>query len=867
MKLTAGTKLGAYEIVGPLGSGGMGEVYRAHDTKLKRDVAIKILPDEFALDRERVARFQREAEVLASLNHPHIAAIYDFADFGDLRCLVLELVEGETLAERIKRGPVPIDDALHIAKEIAEALEAAHEKGIVHRDLKPANLKLTPAGDVKVLDFGLAKVRSAEESQMAMANSPTLLTAQSSHGMLLGTAAYMSPEQAKGKDADRTSDVWAFGCVLYEMLAGKPVFDGETLGELVAGILKDDPDWRRLPDETPESIRRLLRRCLQKERTARFHDMADVRIEIEEADKSPYIKTGPQHQWPGRKVAILGSALAVATAVAIALSVLALRPKPSAPEMRLEMTTPPSAVPNAVAISPDGQKIVFVATSDARSRLWLRGLASSAPTVLAGTDGARTPFWSTDSRTVGFFAEGKLKRVDLDNGLVQVIASIPSVDGATWNAEGTILYGQIAGPITRIPAGGGTPVEITHLAPRESAHRGPRFLPDGKTFLYQAFAGGITAGGTYIGHLDKPETQHLLDAGATAYLSSGQLLFVRGEKVFAQDFDPGRAELKGTPVLVAEQASPGSLTASATGVIVYRTASTNALPRRQFMWIDRSGKEGGKIGDPLFAQDPSLSPDGHRVAVSRQLNGWHIWILDLERDFFSRFTFRADTDQVPIWCGGRIIFGGNGGSSPYDLYEKSVTSAGSETLLLDPPGSQIPTDCSADGRVLLYRENDPKTGYDIWALPLDGKAKPFAVVQTAADERDAQFSPDGKWIAYQSDESGHFEIYVQPFPNGGGKFQVSTNGGEQVRWRRDGKELFYIAPDERLMAVPIRFGQTVEPGEPAPLFTTHIGGRLSMPAVQQYAVSPDGQRFLMNTDAADENSISPISVILNWARK
>jgi eukaryotic-like serine/threonine-protein kinase len=871
MKLSTGTRLGAYEIVEPLGSGGMGDVYRAHDTKLKRDVAIKVLPDEFSRDSERIARFQREAEVLATLNHPNIAAIYDFREFGESRCLVLELVEGETLADRLAAGPLPIDDALNIAKQIAGALEGAHEKGVVHRDLKPANIKITPDGKVKVLDFGLAKIREMEYSRSGLANSPTQLTAASSTGMMLGTAAYMSPEQVKGRVADRTSDVWAFGCLLYEMLTGRPSFGSETLGELVASILKEEPDWRSLPAETPEGIRRLLHRCLQKDRNLRFHDMADVRIEIEDAQNAPAAVSRLQTQPSRRSTLILISALALATAVAIVLGFLAFRPRSGSPELRLEITTPPSQDPAAVAVSSDGQQIVFVADDEGRSRLWLRSLASSSAKPLAKTDGAADPFWSPDGSSIGFFAEGKLKRIDLGNGLVQTLSTVPNggVLGGTWNSDSLILYGQTAGPIMRISANGGTPVEVTRLTAGQAAHRTPRFLPDGKTFLFSVL--NSEGRGIHVGRLDSAMTQRLLDAGNAEYLSPSKLLFVREGTLFAQDFDPDAMKLAGSPELVAERVVGQSLSVSGKGTIVYRTTSPNAQPRRQFVWFDRSGKELSKVGEPLNVQDPAMSPDGRRVAVSRISEaGRHIWILDLGQEFFSRFTFRTATETIPVWCGSQIIFGGDGGSSPYDLYEKSIAGAGSETLLLDRPGSQVPTDCSADGRVLLYRENDPRTGYDVWALPMDGKRNPVPVAQTAADERDAQFSADGKWIAYQSDESGRFEIYVQPFPGTGGKFQISTGGGEQVRWRRDGKEMFYTAPDGRLMAVPIRFtsnGQSIEAGEPMPLFMTRVGGRLNVPSVQQYAVATDGQRFLMNTDATDETSISPISLILNWARK
>ncbi|OLD23073.1 MAG: hypothetical protein AUI91_00260 [Acidobacteria bacterium 13_1_40CM_3_56_11] len=626
MAITIGTHLGSVQITALLGRGGMGEVYRARDTKLKRDVAIKILPEEFSRDPDRVGRFQREAEVLASLNHPHIAAIYSLEEADGSRFLVLELVEGLTLADRLKRGQLPIEEALTISKRICEAIEAAHEKGIIHRDLKPANIKVTPDSIVKVLDFGLAKVREAEAQASDLSNSPTLMTARSAPGIILGTAAYMSPEQAKGQEANRTSDVWAFGCVLYEMLTGRPPFEGDTVSELVPGILKADPDWSRLPAETPENIRRLLRRCLHKDRRLRLQHIGDARVEIEEPQPQAAAVAPPVV--PRRRERVWITAFVVATVLAVAMGIREFRGSPPVAEVRLEISTPPTADPASIAISPDGQKIVFVATSEGQSKLWVRPLDSVSGRALAGTDGASLPFWSPDSQSVGFFAEGKMKRIEVDRGAVQILADAPGGRGGAWNRDGTIIFypNTTQSPIFRISATGGTASTVTRLENmKETNHRFPQFLPDGHHFLYYA-QGTAESHGIYAGDLDGSRSQRLLDVdSAPIYESSGHLFFVRQGTLFAQEFDMTRLEVKGNPFSIAERIATRSeaqgsaaVSASSVGPIIYRTASTGG--RRQFLWLDRSGKEIGSAGDPLGANSLSLSRDGRRVALHQQIN-------------------------------------------------------------------------------------------------------------------------------------------------------------------------------------------------------------------------------------------------------
>jgi eukaryotic-like serine/threonine-protein kinase len=879
LALTPGTRLGVYEVTAQIGEGGMGQVFRATDTTLGREVAIKILPDAFVADPDRMARFEREAQTLASLNHPHIAAIYAVEKSAGMHALVMELVEGDDLSQRIARGAIPLDEALPIAKQIADALEAAHEQGIIHRDLKPANIKVRPDGTVKVLDFGLAKALEPTGAMSASNSmSPTITTpAMTQAGMILGTAAYMSPEQAKGKAIDKRADIWAFGCVLFEMLSGRPPFRGETVSETLADVMKSAPPWQTLSASVPANLQELIRRCLVKEPRQRIRDVGDVRLALEGAFETaaPQTTATATSSALGGRLAWVACAVALLLAVALAIpTVRHLReaPPPVPPEMRLEINTPATTDPVSLAISPDGQRIVFVATGEGRSRLSLRSLDAVSARLLTGTEGASWPFWSPDGRSIGFFADGKLKRIDIDGGQPQNLTDAPSGRGASWNRDGTIIFTPDFGSIFRILAAGGEPSPLTRPeSPKQTSHRFPQFLPDGRHFLY--YVQGIPeSSGIYIGDLQGSQTRRLLDADSAAvYATPGRLLFVRQGTLFAQDFDVARLELRGNAFPVAERialdtSAQGSaaVSASAAGPFVYRTGSAGGL--RQFVWLDRSGKDIGKAGDLLSTLSVELSPDGRRVALHQRVNqNIDVWLLELGRGVLSRFTFDPALDVFPIWSpdGSRIVFSSNR-KGPQDLYQKPAVGAGNEELLLATAQDKTPTDWSPDGRFLLYRSVDPKTGYDLWALPMNGDQKPFPVVQTNFDERDAQFSPDGKWIAYQSNESGRFEIYIQPFPGPGSKLQVSTNGGAQVRWGPDGKELFYMALDARLMAVPIQLAsnpQTAEPGSPTPLFATRVGGALQG-FMQQYDVSSDGQRFLMNT--ITEEAASPITVVLNW---
>ena len=869
MSLLTGSRLGPYEIVGPLGAGGMGEVYRARDKNLSRDVAIKVLPENFAGDPDRLARFEREARTLATLNHANIAQIFGLESSNGVRALAMELVEGEELSVRLARGAMPLDEALPIARQIAQALEAAHDRGIVHRDLKPANIKVRPDGTVKVLDFGLAKALDPESGDAILSNSPTLLA--SMPGVILGTAPYMSPEQARGKIVDEQTDIWAFGCVLFEMLTGKRAFAGDSVSDVVAGVLKTEPGWGALPSETPVAIRRLLVRCLVKDPRDRLHDVADARLEIDEALRDPASVVDPRGPRRDRAAWI---ATATATLVAVVALVAALRPRqvPSASEMRVDIATPPTT-DVSVALSADGQQVAFVAPDGGRSRLWVRSLGSTSARPMPGTDGALFPFWAPNGRSIGFFADdGRLKRIDIDGGIVRVLASAQIPWGGAWGSGDVILFGPATGPIYRIPATGGQPAVLNKLEAQQSNHTFPHFLPDGDHFVYFV-SGSPEVRGVYIASLLDPRGRRLVDSDSIAAdVCAGHLLFVRGTTLFAQPLDLNHLVLTGTPFPVAEsiamRAAAGTqvaaLSAATSGRIAYRTGS--AMSDRQFIWFDRSGNVVTKVGGPISGNplSPTLSADQRRLAFHRSVDGnVDLWVFDIGRGALSRLTSNPANDIHPTWSpdGTRILFSSNR-TGEYHLYEKSIAS-GAETQVV-PLQSPL-TDWSRDGHIALAQRR-VKNGADIFAMNMETREM-SPVVQTELDDRNGQFSPDGRWIAYESTESGRWEVYVQPFPGPGARVQVSVDGGAQARWRANGKELFFIGLDDRLMAVPITWppgGGSPEPGTPVPLFATHVGGAAQASSRQQYFVSPDGQRFLMNT-ILQAAPVSPITLIVNWA--
>jgi serine/threonine protein kinase len=893
MALTSGVKLGFYEIGSPLGAGGMGEVYRARDTRLGRDVALKVLPQAFASDAERMARFKREAQVLASLNHPNIAAIYGFEDSGDYHALVMELVEGPTLAEvlesrRVAAPGLPWLEAAPIARQVLDALEAAHDAGVVHRDLKPANIKVRPDGTVKILDFGLAKMLSPDASASgasspgALNNSPTMTSpAMTAHGFILGTAAYMSPEQARGRAVDRRADLWAFGVVLFEMLTGQRMFVGDSTTDILAAVVKDVPDWTSLPADTPPSVRRLLRRCVEKDPKRRLRDASDARLEIDEALSPPDSLAQDASPAPPRgRERLAWTAAIVMTLVAVTALVAAHLERSTsrlsvAPEARLQIMTP-LATPasdsstGGVVLSPDGRQIAYEATSGpgSESQLWLRSLDSKIKKPFAGTERAGEWFWSPDSQSIGFFANQKLKRIDIASGAVQTLADAPTPRGGSWNAAGTILFAPGGnGPLYRIAASGGTPEPLTRLGAQVASHRYPEFLPDGQHFLFWVL-GPPGVRGEYVGSLDSPDVHRLFDAdGPASCAPPDQVLFVREGVLYAQHLDLHRLALAGDPVPVASGVSAISVggkpaSASATGLIAYRPA---ANVRRQLVWRDRSGNEVGAVGEPLvdiFVQGANrqgrLSPDGRFVAITRFVSGEpNIWLMDTARGTLDRLTTEGGVG--PVWSpdGRRIAFE-SGKKGILNIFAREVGSAGPDELLLESSEAKNVDDWSPDGKYVLFSSQSPTTARDLWALPVLGADhKPFAVVQTPAEESHGAFSPDGKWIAYVSDATGRAEVYVQPFPGPGRAWPMSANGGLGPFWRRDSKELFYVAAG-RLMAVTLSVNAngTIEAGAPTSLFT--IGAGDILPGLT------DGRRFLGVTPLDDE-ATPPITVIVNWS--
>jgi Tol biopolymer transport system component len=885
MPLPSRTRVGPYEITAQIGAGGMGEVYRARDTRLNREVALKILPEAFAADPDRLARFTREAQLLASLNHPNIAGIYGLEEADGLRALVLELVEGPTLAERVARGALPVDEALPIARQMAAALEAAHEHGIVHRDLKPANVKVTPDGVVKVLDFGLAKLTGPAEAghyvpdrgvrlQPDLTASPTITTPGmvTGVGIILGTAAYMAPEQAKGRPADKRADVWAFGCVLYEMLTGRAPFAGEDVSDTLANVLKREPDWSALPADIPPAIHSLLRRCLEKDRRKRVSDIAAAIFALHEAQR---LGDGPPAGAVARSSRLQRFGIPVVTlALGAGLAVAATyfeRVPVEAPELRLHMVTPPTdAVAGAVAfaVSPDGQSVVFRALVDQVPHLWLRRLSDETARPLPGTERGTLPFWSPDGRSIGFWADQRLKRVDVAGGSIQEIAAATSPYGASWSTDAVIVFsGSNTAPLYRVPAAGDQkPIEATRLGSGHVAHRFPFFLPDGRRFLFFA-TGSSDVQGVYIGSLDSSESTRLVEADTKAvFMPPDVVLYGRTGALYAQRVDRDASPV-GEPMLVAERLAqnPGTfasaaISASSIGTFAYRSAAEDA--GRELRWVGRAGQQDAPVSITGLEFFSDLSPDGRTIAVSRTFSGnTDIWLIETARGVLRRFTFDPADDSTPRWSpdGSRVAFQAQRkGGGLFDLFVKSLSEK-TEQVLLESSENKNMSDWSRDGRFILYTSQSPKSARDIWALPLEGDRKPFVVVQSPFEETLPRFSPDGRWVSYQSSETGRVEIHVQPFPGPARSWQISTNGGTNAQWRSDGREMFYVAPDNRLMAVPVTLNAAVpavDAGNPSPLFSVRAGANYSV-------VTPDGQRFLVNTPT-DDASVSPITIVLNW---
>ena len=884
MPVGIGTTLGSYEITALLGKGGMGEVYRARDTRLKRDVAIKTLPDEFGLDPDRINRFQREAELLASLNHPNIAGIHDLLDANGARFLVLELVEGETLADRLDRGPLPIDDALHIARQVCDALEAAHEKDIVHRDLKPANIKLGAEHAVKVLDFGLAKVLAqagAGSSGASLENSPTLTSpvhvprgsgarTPTHAGIILGTAAYMSPEQARGLSVDARSDIFSFGCVFFEMLTGKRAFPGDTISDILAAILKSDPDFTALPADLDPRLKRLLERALNKNHRQRWQAIGDVRIEIEQAIAHPAAdasRTGKATA-PRRSVDRLAWPLAAASVVAaIVLGTGWVRSRSSdgtvaMPVFRLSVNAPEGSEISPGQISPDGTRVIYSTLNRSGSvATWIRHLNSGE---IRATDMSGNAFWSPDSRSVAFFTSGKLMKAAVDGGTPQVLADAPTARGGTWNQQNVILFQpRLRGPLVRIAATGGTPVPLTQTA--GLAPSWPVFLPDGNHFLFF----NEEARHVHVGSLDSEEIRALPSIRSRAlYSPPSHLLFTEQSTLLAQRFDLSTLSLVGEPVRIADQVAYRStigfshFSVSANGVVVYVEGSNDALI--QITWYDRTGEPSGTIGKPDTTHTFRFSPDQTRLALDRSdpLTGKRdIWVIDdIAAGIATRITADPGAASTPVWSpdGRRILFRSDNVMKVID----SNGNATGEPLKDDGVGQLGLDDWSSDGRYVLQRRRSEETQWDIRLIPTTGGQPASWFLRTPFNEGQARVSPNAKWIAYTSDESGRPEIYVQSFPTPGNKRRISTDGGVWPRWRRDGTELFYVA-EGTVMSASVNTGDAFTTKPPVPLFRSPnalVGSPIG--TTDPFEVSLDGRRFLLLANTRTSRSSMP--VILNW---
>jgi len=852
----------------------MGEVYRAADSRLKRDVAIKVLPAALAQDADRLARFRREAELLAALNHPNIAAVYGLEESEGVVAIVLELVDGEMLG-----GPLPLADALPIARQIADALEAAHEKGIVHRDLKPANVKVTAAGTVKVLDFGLAKALdsgggAAATMMSAGGESATRLQtiaapATTEIGVILGTVAYMSPEQARGKPVDRRTDIWAFGCVLYEILSGARAFPGDGPADTLAHIVSSEPDWRALPADTPPSIVRLLERCLEKDPKRRLHDIADARIEIDDAIARPTQKRVAARAQAAWDRFLWGAASGLVVAMAIAAYAWATRRAPeAAPIVRFDVDAG-SPSPSSLALSPDGRQIA----ANSRAGLWIRALDRVDGRVIAGTAGAAYPFWSPDGRFVAFFAGGKLKKADAIGGAIQTLGDAPNGRGGTWNRDDVIVFApRTDGALLRIAASGGVaaPVSALDRGRDEVAHLYPWFLPDGRHFLYLAKNANPANTALMVASLDGRDTKRVQTTDRkAAFVPPDRLLFVRDNTLMAETFDPVRFEVRGDPKPVAEQIENFPLTlaaafsASDTGVLAFQ-ARTQA---RMLTWLDRAGRALSTVGPVAAYMNVALSPDQRRLATDREdSGGGDIFLVDLDRGTSSRFTFDAARDGWPLWSkdGARVVFSSARDGGVWNLYQRPTNGSSQEELLLRSSGDKLSCCWSRDDRALIYQQRDPKTQWDLWMVPLAGDKKPIPLLTTPFNEYQADLSSDGKWLAYVSDETGEPEVYVQPFPPNGSKWQLSMGGGTQPKWRRDARELFFLDAGAALMSATVSAGAAAEGGTfkadvPVKLFQANVF--LGWPK-NSYDPSADGQRFLVNV--LQNGTLPPLTVVLNW---
>ena len=908
------TTLSHFKITAKLGEGGMGEVYRAEDTKLGREVAIKVLPEAVAQDPERLARFEREAKVLASLNHPNIAAIYSIesatergrtddhltpqeegeAALGDhppgpVHFLVMELVEGDDLKDRLARGSMSVDEALPVSLQITEALEAAHEQGIIHRDLKPANIKVTPGGQVKVLDFGLAKALDPTTDSVANAGdlsmSPTLTAQMTQAGVILGTAAFMSPEQAAGEEADRRADIWAFGVVLAEMLTGRPQFDGKTTSHVLAAVLKEEPDWDSFPATIPSRILDLIQHCLRKEPSQRLQAIGDARILIQDylddpsAFQAPVAAAAPAPAATWKRLlpwALFGLTLTAFLVVLFGSEEISTA---SNKVLRASILPPEDSGfylaawnPGPAVVSPDGSKLAFsVQEGSGTVRLYVRSLGSDKAEPLPGSEGAAYPFWAPDSRWVAFFTDvdQKLKKIDTQGGPPVTICAAENGKGGSWNRDGVIVLAPRADtPIHRVDANGGDPTPVTTIAsPDHNSHRHPRFLPDGQHFLHLARAADESDSVVMLASLDGSPSREIVRTPAQAEYAAGRLLFTRGSTLMAQPFDPERLELSGdaTPLVDGISRITGAaltvFSASDTGLLLFQSGELNsAVPLE---WRDRAGNLLSTIGEPAQFGPIALSPDGrHLASVAYDPAGLSdLWMTEVETGLRSRFTFENMSNFAMYWSPieESLFFSGQR-DNDFTINSKAIGGVGETEVLLSREEDIILCSVSPDGKQALFWHNSAGTSRDLWSWSIGGDEDPIPYRNTEADERCGKFSPDGRWIAYSSNDSGRYEIYVSPYPGPGRRWQISEGSGLFPAWRADGSEIVYTQQDGQLIAVGLRVGsESLQVGTTQPLFRIHP----PRPDGTTFALAPDGERLVLWTSQQNQSD-SVLNIVLNW---
>jgi len=883
---TPGSSLLQYRLAERIGEGGMGVVWRATDSALGRDAAIKFLPEGFAGDPERLARFEREAKLLASLSHPNIAAVYGLHLVDGVRFLAMEMVKGEDLAERLRRGPMPVDDAIAAGRQIADALEAAHENGVIHRDLKPANVRVTAGGTIKVLDFGLAKAfDTAPASGPARSGqSATVTSLGSVVGVILGTAAYMSPEQARGKPVDRRTDIWAFGCVLYEMLTGKRPFDGETVSDSIGRILQTDADLGALPAGTPRAVRELIARCLVKDPKQRLRDMGDARLALEDAARGgaeSVTSAGPGRTAPAKRTWLPWTVAGIAVVATVATLAFtprgdsAARPKRSTTFLALNAPGGMrfSDQPGDVAVAPDGRSIAVVAApEDGTSRLYLRRFDDPDWHALTGTEGAYFPFWSGDGRFVGFFASNKLKKVAIGGGTAETICEAAAGRGGTWNTDGLIVFAPGSfGPLMQVKAEGGevTPATELDASRGEVGHRFPRFLPDGRHFLYASVPVHDGGHDSWLATLGSKERRLVVNSdGVPSFAPPDRLVYRRNKTLYVQSFDAAAGRISSEPRALVEAGLAEGFMASPTSSVAGRGVLA-FMPlidvSTELVWFSLDGVQGETLPlAPGQYNEVRISPDGTRVATARferdnpLASGSDIWLVELARKSASRVTFDPQFEFAPVWSpdGRSIYFQGNK-TGGYLIYRLTAEGAGEAIAISKPQGlSQQPEDITPDGRRLVFGSQEAKTGYDLWIFDATGAKPPIPYLTTPFNDVGARLSPDGRWIAYVSNENGRNEAYVQSFPTPGSKVQVSNGGADALAWSRDGKRIFFVAPGESLMAADVTPGASVRVAAPVRLFRFPR-------RVKYFDIAPDGRHVLASMSASDAAGRT-IGVVLDW---